>query len=129
MPPFKTIDDCTPEETVRYLKDYFATIDIVNEALGKYETLAANATSVASRSRFRALALEADRDLELLKNRRLAFLTQGAAVQPPTQAQVDEAQALSEQLAKLGAKELKAEAIIKIATDGLAAFNKLHPAV
>jgi len=36
-----------PEETVLYLKDYFSTFDIVNEALGKYETLATNATTVA----------------------------------------------------------------------------------
>ena len=128
MPVFKSIDDCTPEETVRYFKDYFATVDIINEALGKYETLAVNATTVAERSNFRALALEADRDLELLKNRRLAFLTGGAEVSPPSQAQVEKAQELSEKVAKLAAKEAQAKAIIKIATDGLNAFNKLHPA-
>jgi len=128
MPTFNSIDDCTAEETVLYLKDYFATVDIINEALGKYETLAVNATTVADRSNFRALALEADRDLELLKNRRLAFLAGDAKVQPPTQAQVDKAQALSEQLAKIAAKEAQAKAIIKIATDGLNAFNKLHAA-
>jgi hypothetical protein len=127
MPAFKSIDDCTADETVRYLKDYFATVDIINEALGKYETLATNATTVADRSNFRALALEASRDLELLKNRRLAFLSGGAAVQPPSQAQVDKAQQLSEKLAKIAAKEAQAKAIIKIATDGLSAFNKLHP--
>jgi hypothetical protein len=128
MPTFKSIDDCTAEEALRYLQDYFATVDIINEALQKYETLAANATTVADRSTYRALALEANRDLELLKNRRLAFLSGDAKVQPPTQAQVDKAQALSEQLAKIAAKEAQAKAIIKIATDGLNAFNKLHPA-
>jgi hypothetical protein len=124
---FKSIDDCAAEETVRYLKDYFATVDIINEALGKYETLAANATSVAGRNDFRALALEADRDLELLKSRRLAFLAGDAEVEPPSQAQVDKAQDLSQKLAKIAAKEAQAKAIIKIATDGLNAFNKLHP--
>lgn len=128
MPDFKSIDDLDAEEVVRYLKHYFATVDVINEALGKYETLAANATTVAERSKFRALALEADRDLELLKNRRLAFLTEGAEVKPPSQAQVDNAQALSQKLAKIAAKEAQAKAIIKIATDGLNAFNKLHPA-
>ena len=128
MSDFESIDDLDAEEAVRYLKHYFATVDIINEALGKYETLAANATTVAKRSKFRALALEADRDLELLKNRRLAFLTEGAAVRPPSQAVVDNAQALSQKLAKIAAKEAQANAIIKIATDGLNAFNKLHPA-
>ena len=122
----KTIDTCTAEETVRYLTDYFATVDIVNEALGKYETIAANATTVADRSRFRALALEAERDLELLKNQRLAFLTQGATIQPPSQSEVDKAQGLAEKLAAIAAKESQAKAIIKIATDGLNAFNKLN---
>lgn len=128
MSDFKSIDDCTAEETVRYLKDYFATVDIINEALGKYDLLASNATSVGGRSDFRQLALGAGRDLEFLKSRRLAFLTQGAEVQPPSQAQVDKAQELSQKLAKLAAKEAQAKAIIKIATDGLSAFNKLHPA-
>lgn len=127
MPQFKSIDDCTPEETVLYLKHYFATVDIINEALGKYELLAANAITVADRSSFRALALEADRDLELLKNRRLSFLTEGAEVQPPSQAQVDNAQTVAQKLAKIAAKEAQAKAIVKIATDGLNAFNKLHP--
>src|ERR1700738_3650597 len=124
--PFKSIDECTADETVRYLKEYFATVDIVNEALGKYDTLATNAITVADRSRFRALALEADRDLELLKNQRLAFLTQDATVQPPSQAEVDKAQGLADELAALVAEESQAKAIIKIATDGLNAFNQLN---
>lgn len=55
---------------MRYLQVYFATVDLVSEALGKFQMLATDATTVSQRSLYRAKALEAERDLELLKNQR-----------------------------------------------------------
>jgi hypothetical protein len=67
-------------------------------------------------------------DLELLKSQCRAFLTAGATVQPPTEGAVTKAEGLAAKLAAPAAEESQASAIIKIATDGLNAFNKLNKA-
>lgn len=70
---FRKRADCTPEASLRYVGMYFATVDLVSEALGKFQILASDATTVSQRSLYRAKALEAERDLELLKIQRRAF--------------------------------------------------------
>jgi hypothetical protein len=124
----KTRSQCSAAEALRYLQQYFATVDLIAEALGKYEVLATDAPSAAQRSEFRAKALEAQRDLELLKNQRRAFLADEAAIKPPSEATVDEAEKRTAALAQILAKEANASAIIGLATKGLAAFNKIHAA-
>jgi hypothetical protein len=121
----KDINKCTPQEALLYIQFYFATVDSLNRALSKFETLERNAVTIAAASKFRALALEADRDLELLKNQRIAFLAGKASISPPTQEQVDDAIALSERIAKLAATAKQADAIIEIAAGVLNAFNEL----
>ncbi|HET9645572.1 MAG TPA: hypothetical protein VFP68_19945 [Burkholderiaceae bacterium] len=113
---------------MRYLQDYFATVDLISEALGKYDVLATDAQTAASRSLFRAKALEAQRDLELLKNKRRAFLNEEAAIRPPSETTLKEAEARATELAAILAKEANAEAIINLATKGLDAFNKISTA-
>jgi hypothetical protein len=122
----KTQSECTPGEAMRYLRSYFATVDIVSDALSKYETLASDALTATTRSFFRAKALEARRDLELLTNQRRAFINDEAAIKPPAESVVANLEEMATGIAKLLAKEAKANAIIKIATDGLNAFNKLN---
>ena len=124
----KTRSECTAEEALRYLSDYFATVDLITEALGKFEVLATDATTASTRSEFRAKALEAQRDLELLKNQRRAFLADEAAIKPPSQKVVDAAVARAKELAEIVADEAKATAIIGLITKGLSAFNQIHAA-
>lgn len=124
----KTRSQCTADEALRYLQDYFATVDLISEALGKYDVLATDAQTAASRSLFRAKALEAQRDLELLKNKRRAFLNEEAAIRPPSETTLKEAEARATELAAILAKEANAEAIINLATKGLDAFNKISTA-
>jgi hypothetical protein len=45
---FRKRADCTPEESLRYVSMYFATVDLVSEALGKFQILAADASTGAS---------------------------------------------------------------------------------
>lgn len=123
----KDINSCTPEEALLYIQHYFATIDTLNAALSKFETLERNATTIADRSNFRARALEAQRDIELLKNKRIAFLAGNAAISPPTQSMVEEAAALSEEMAKVRATEKQAQNIIGILGKALDAFSQLNP--
>ena len=126
--PAKTRSQCSPDEALSYLQQYFATVDLIAEALGKYEILASDAQSAAARSAFRAQALEAQRDLELLKNQRRAFLANEAAIKPPSAATVAEAEQRTAALAQILAKEANASAVRALATKGLATFNKIHAA-
>lgn len=119
---FRKRADCTPEESLRYLSMYFATVDLVSEALGKFQTLAADATTVSQRSLYRAKALEAERDLELLKNQRRAFLQEEAAIRPPSEAVVEESEGRAQALALVAAKEVKAGSVLALLDTGLLAF-------
>lgn len=122
---FRKRADCTPEESLRYISMYFATVDLVSEALGKFQTLALDATTVSQRSLYRAKALEAERDLELLKNQRRAFLQEEAAIRPPSEGVVAESEKRAEELARVAAKEGKASAIVDLLTTGVKAFDCL----
>jgi hypothetical protein len=123
---FRKRSACTPEEALRYLSVYFATVDLVSEALGKFQILATDATTVSQRSLYRAKALEAERDLELLKNQRRAFLQEEAAIRPPSEAVLAESEKRAQALAKVVAKEAKTSSVLKLLQEGLCAFNHLH---
>lgn len=123
---FRKRSACTPEEALRYLSVYFATVDLVSEALGKFQILAADATTVSRRSLYRAKALEAERDLELLKNQRRAFLQEEAAISPPSEAVVAESEKRAQALANVAAREVKATSILRLLAEGLEAFSQLH---
>ncbi len=123
---FRKRADCTPEEALRYISMYFATVDLVSEALGKFQTLATDATTVSQRSLYRAKALEAERDLELLKNQRRAFLQEEAAIRPPSEAVVAESEGRAQALAVVAAKESMAGAVLVLLDAGLLAFCNVH---
>jgi hypothetical protein len=124
----KTIAECTSEEALNFIKLYFATVELLLDAMDKYQRLSVESTSSSSRSRFRALALEAERDLELLKNHRRAFIDAGMPIKPPSTQAVNKTKKLAADLAKIVAKDAQANAIIAIATKGLDAFNKVTAA-
>lgn len=123
---FRKRSECTAEEALRYLSVYFATVDLVSEALGKFQILAADATTVSQRSLYRAKALEAERDLELLKNQRREFLQEAAAIRPPSESVLKEAEARAERLAGTVAKEAKATSILALLDQGIQGFKKLQ---
>ncbi len=123
---FRKRSACTPEEALRYLSVYFATVDLVSEALGKFQILAADATTVSQRSLYRAKALEAERDLELLKNQRRAFLQEEAAIRPPSEAVVAESEKRAGALAKMAAKEIRIGQVVLLLTEGLRVFQLLQ---
>lgn len=124
----KKRSECTPNEALHYLQDYFATVDLIGDALGKFELLASDAQTASNRSLYRAKALEAQRDLELLKNMRRAFLNEQAGINPPSEAAVKNAEKLAQDLAKILVQEANAKAIIDIASKGMDAFSQIHVA-
>lgn len=124
----KTFDECDADEALNYIHLYFATVDLLTEALEKYRRLSIDSTTTSGRSKFRALALETERDLELLKNQRRAFLNNGLPIRPPSMETVEATKQLAADLAKIVAKDAKANAIIELATKGLDAFNQVAAA-
>ena len=119
---------CTLEEQRLYMDDYFATDHLLTTAIGKFETLTDDATIAAERNPYRAQAIEAERQVELLRNKLRAFLDNEAAINPPSMETVEKAKRLAEKLGKTAAKEAKGEAIIAMVANGLDAFNKIHAA-
>jgi len=124
----KSIDECEDGEVKSFFQIYFATVDVLTEAQEKFRRLSVESTTTSGRSEFRARALEAERDLELLKNQRRAFMANQLAINPPSAEVVASIKALAADLAKIVAKGAKANAIISLAKQGLDAFNKVTAA-
>jgi hypothetical protein len=124
----KTIDECEDGEVKSFFQLYFATVDVLTEAQEKFRRLSVESITTSGRSEFRARALEAERDLELLKNQRRAFMDSQLAIKPPSADVVASSKALAAELAKTVAKDAKANAIIALTKQGLDAFNKVTAA-
>lgn len=124
----KLNSECTPEEALLYVNAYFATNDLLTTALAKFERLIIEAPTSADRSKYRAESLHAERALELLRNKRRAFLDDKSAMNPPSKPTVDEAIARAKALAETTASQKKGDAIIDIVAKGLEAFAKIQDA-
>jgi len=120
--------DCTPEEALLYVRAYFATNDLLTSALAKYDRLIVEAQTSAERSMYRAESLHAERELELLRNKRRAFLDDKSPINPPSQSTVEQAVALAKKLARTAASKAKGMAIIDMVAKGLDAFAKIQAA-
>lgn len=121
----KLRNQCSPDEIVRYTDDYFATMDSANEAAFKFDILAKLANSPSDRSLYRAKALEAQRDVEMLRNQRRAFNAGNGAINPPSDEEVATAVERSKKLADTQAEIASADAILKLFNDTMAAFGKI----
>ena len=97
----------------------------MTDALTKFQLLAQIATTVSARSTFRAKALETERDIELLKNERRAFLTEGASIDPPSEDVVIQGETLATTLAAIAAEEARAAAIIQIMSGGVQEIERV----
>jgi hypothetical protein len=122
------LNDCSDKEVLNFLQLYFATVDLLTEAQEKYRRLAEVSSTTSVRSKYRALALESERDLELLKNQRRAFLANQLSIKPPSEATVEKTKLMADELAKILVKEANAAAIIELAIKGLDAFNQVTTA-
>ena len=122
----KKYEDCSEAERLAYVDAYFATGDLLTDALFKFDLLATDAPTIALRSHYRAQALTAQREHELLKNKRRAFRSGIAKVNPPSKQAVDAAVKRTEKLAAIIASQATANAIIDLVTKGLESFAKIQ---
>lgn len=105
---------------------YQAASDLSSTAQNKFETLASNALTAVDRSNYRANALAAARDVELLDNQYRAFLNGEADINPPDDATVALIQATTAELAATVASDDKAAAILDLLNQGMNTFADLH---
>lgn len=124
----KTMNECTPQEALAYLHTYLATVDVVSEAQSHFDSLATNAATATERSMYRAMSLEAERDLELLVNQRRAFLNGTSRINPPSQEMVDAMVERSRKVASIIAANQQASAVLKVCREAFDAFGALNPA-
>ena len=127
MPALIKHEDATPEDAVRYLKVYLAAVDVMETSIAKFDTLADYGEDENERNLARLHSLEITRDLDIIKAKRRAFMTDTQGINPPTDAQVQQAQDLDAKLAAVQAHDGKTEAIMGIATDCFNCFQKIHP--
>jgi hypothetical protein len=122
----KIKSQCTSKETVNYLTEYFATVDVLTEAMETYKSLAEDADTAGERSAFRAEALKAQGELELLKSKRIAFMSEQTPIDPPSDQAVAEAQQRAHRLANVIAADAKFDAVLRIANEALQAFETVQ---
>ena len=121
-----TFDEISWDESTRYFQSYFATVDTLNTAKHKMETLAQRATDPENFSKYAATALRISGDLELLKNKRRAFLSNKSSINPPSETVVANLVALSKKVGGLAATTAAVNNILKAVTDAVGKFNKIQ---
>jgi hypothetical protein len=124
-----TQDKVLSEGTVDdYMKMYQATVNLLTDSVIAFNSLATRSPLAADRELFRAKALEANREHELLTSKMRAFLKGDSLIRRPTHDEIVTAQGLAQKLADLIAKHAKAEAMVKLVNDAVDKFNSVSDA-
>jgi hypothetical protein len=125
----KTIDDCTPEEEAAYFRAYFASWDIIDRTtdLLRRRRLTPGVT-VEELNEIEVHLLWCASEHAKLKLRRTAFLRGSGAITPPTEAQVQQIQALTTKVEKLTATAKAAGRALDLATQALERFSEIQAA-
>ena len=110
------------------MRVYHATVNLLANAVVLFDSLSKTHPVESDREIFRAKALEATRDLELLSGKLSAVLLGTALVRRPSPTEIATAQSLAQKLADLAATQARAEALVTVVTKGLAAFNRINAA-
>lgn len=121
-----TFNEMDWKEATLYFQSYFATVDTLNTAKQKMETLAQKATDPADFSKYSAKALRISGDLELLKNKRRAFLANKSAINPPSETTVAKIIALSKKVGKMAATVAAFNNILTAVSDALVEFDNIQ---
>lgn len=124
----KTYTQCTDAEVLNFLNLYFAILDVLYQAQKRYDALSTESITLWERSRYRALALEALRDIELMKHQRRQFMDNHLGIDPPSSDVVAHTKGLCQQLAQANAAALTGAAMVSTAGQALDIFVRVvHP--
>lgn len=124
--PFIPSASLTEEQAQDYMKVYYATNNLLADAIVQFNTLSRSSPNAADRNLYQLKALDASRKHDLLNSRIHAFIEGTSAVRPPSDEEIAKAQGLIQELATLFARQAHADAIVQLITDGVNAFNGMN---
>jgi hypothetical protein len=122
----KTVEELSPEEFKNYIALYFATADV--QASGKSRAVALSRLAIdpEEQSEFSIVQLEATRNLEVLKNKRRAFMKGAAGIIPPTQENFSSVKASALEIAKIKSGNEAARRILDLITNVIEEFSSVQ---
>lgn len=117
-------DNTSPE--MRYIRNYRATAKICAQAMAKFDVLAGDRPTVAGRADARARSMQADQELQLVRELHDTVVDGHMTIHPPSAQQVADTLQLADQLAQLSAQESHFDGIVHIFVKAATAFNAIH---
>lgn len=121
----KTYANCTADEALNFLNLYFATMDVLYLAQKRYDALGSESITLWERGKYRALALEALRDIERMKTQRRQFMDDGLGIAPPSEQTVAHTKALAAQLGQAHAAALTGAALLHLVEQAMGCFDQV----
>lgn len=115
-----------PSPEVRYIRNYKATARICAQAMAKFDVLAGDLPTAAGRADARARSMQADQELQVVRELHDTVVDGNMAINPPSALQVAATLKLMDDLAKLSAQEENFPAIVDIFVKAGTAFNAVH---
>jgi len=113
-------------EVERYMRVFHATVNTLTNSMVLFDARSRSDPDLNERGRYRAGALGANRDLQLVQAKLQTFMLGQAMVRAPTAVEVATAQELTEKLAAQLAAQAKATALVKIASKAFVTFSKIN---
>lgn len=115
-----------PSPEVLYIRDYQATAKICSQAMAKFDVLASDLPTAAGRADARARSMQADQELQLVRELHDTVVDGKMAINPPSDTQVAATLKLADDLAKISAQAANFNAIVDIFVKAGTAFNAIH---
>lgn len=113
-------------EVEGYMRVFHATVNTLTNSVVVLDARSRSDPDPNERGRYRAGALGANRDLQLVQAKLQAFMLGQAMVRAPTAVEVATAQELTEKLATQLAAQARATALVTIASKAFATFLKIN---
>ena len=123
---FTQSNQMTDAEAEDYMRVFHATVNALTNAVVVFDARSRTDPDPSERERYRAAALEANRQLQLVQTKLAAVMSGQAQVRAPTPAEVNTAQGLTQKLAEQLAVQARAAALVKIVSKAFATFAKIN---
>lgn len=125
-PASLTFGTDNPSPEVLYIRDYQATAKICSQAMAKFDVLAGDLPTATGRADARARSMQADQELQLVRELHDTVVDGNMTIHPPSVPQVAATLKLADDLTKLSAQEENFNAIVDIFVKAGTAFNGIH---
>ena len=114
------------DEINRYWESYYSTVETQMTAQSKLRQLEDDTEDLGEKSGYRASRLRTEADIELLRAKRIAFMADSAAINPPSDTLVNAIKGLAAQVAAKSATRNEAVAIVGVASSAMTSFSTIQ---